>query len=178
MKTRPAIRLIAIAITAISTLHAEETSPSMKLIEVLDPTTTAVANAEASFEPVLGQMKAQGLPPEAMTEIKAAANEFFTKSFADPAMKEQLAEVYEKNFTEEEIGKLLEFYETPIGKKTLANMPEITKQSMAIGQQAAMKNQGDFQQKIQAIMTKYQAPAPEAPAPAPAPAPEAPAKGE
>lgn len=59
----------------------------------------------------------------------------------------QMAEIYMKNFTEEDIDKILEFYHTPVGEKMVATLPEITKEGMELGQAWGMK--------LQPIMAKY-----------------------
>ncbi|MEP2776012.1 MAG: DUF2059 domain-containing protein [Luteolibacter sp.] len=149
----------------ISATAQEEKSPAIRLLEVIDFATTARAAADASFAPVIEQMRGQGLPDEAIVEIKAAANKFFTKTFEDPEINGELAKVYENNFSNEEMEELLAFYQTPVGKKSLETMPQVMQQSGAVGQKFAEKNQAEFQAEMQAIMMKYQ------PAPAPAPAP-------
>ena len=160
---------------------AAEKTPALRLLEVIDFAATARAAADASFAPVIEQMKGQGLPDEAIVEVKAAADKFFTKTFDDPEITPELAKVYEGNFTNEEMEELLLFYKTPVGQKTLKTMPQVMQESGMVGQKIAAKNQAEFQGEMQAIMMKYQptpAPAPEQ-APAPAPAPEkAPAPSE
>ena len=158
-----------------------EKSTALRLLEVIDFKSTARAAADASFAPVMDQMKGQGLPDEAIVEMKAAADKFFTRTFEDPELNPELAKVYENTFTNEEMEELIVFYKTPVGQKTLQTMPQVMQESGMVGQKIAAKNQAEFQGEMQAIMTKYQ-PAPEAttpptPAPAPAPAP-APCSGK
>lgn len=43
--------------------------------------------------------------------------------------------IYEKYYTDEEILQMIAFYETPVGKKVIATLPDIMKESMAIGQE-------------------------------------------
>jgi uncharacterized protein len=43
--------------------------------------------------------------------------------------------VYEKYYTDEEILQMIAFYETPVGKKVIATLPFIMKESMEIGQE-------------------------------------------
>lgn len=42
--------------------------------------------------------------------------------------------VYAKHFTDDELDVLIEFYGTPVGKKTVSVMPQVTKEAMQIGQ--------------------------------------------
>jgi uncharacterized protein len=43
--------------------------------------------------------------------------------------------IYEKYYTDEEILQMIAFYETPLGKKVIATLPFIMKESMEIGQE-------------------------------------------
>ncbi|MDT0677412.1 DUF2059 domain-containing protein [Autumnicola musiva] len=91
---------------------------------------------------------------EVMTEpvvkmIPEANQEAFKKELLT-SMDElyaQIAEVYIENFTEEEIDKILAFYNTPVGEKMVGITPELTKKGMEIGQQWGMK--------LQPMIAKY-----------------------
>lgn len=137
-------------------LRAEEKeSPAMKLIKMMDFSKTAKIAAAASFAPFLKEMEANGLPVQAINEISAEADRFFTKTFDNPEIQAEMAKVYEGAYTKEEMAELLKFYETPLGKKTLETMPQIMQASTEIGQKFAIQNQGEFQAEIQAIMAKH-----------------------
>ncbi|MDP4996687.1 MAG: DUF2059 domain-containing protein [Akkermansiaceae bacterium] len=148
---------------ALAATAQEEKSPAIRLLEVIDFAANARASADASFAPVVDQMRAQGLPDEAVVEIKTTANRLFNKAFGDPEIAGELAKIYEKSFTNEEMEELLKFYETPVGKKSLQSTPQIMQESGVVFQKYAAKIQPEFQAEMQAIIMKYQ------PAPAPAP---------
>jgi len=42
--------------------------------------------------------------------------------------------IYDKYYTTEEINKMIEFYQTPLGKKLVSTMPQIMQASMEAGQ--------------------------------------------
>lgn len=48
-----------------------------------------------------------------------------------------IAVLYEKYFTAPEIHELIAFYKTPVGRKALSTLPQITNESMQIGQRWA-----------------------------------------
>lgn len=50
-----------------------------------------------------------------------------------------LVPVYQKYLTQEDITGLIEFYNSPLGKRFISAQPSITKDSMQIGQQWGMK---------------------------------------
>ncbi|MGJ8635151.1 MAG: DUF2059 domain-containing protein, partial [Luteolibacter sp.] len=137
MKTNLLI-IAACALLPVSLLHAqEEKSPAMRLVELMEFTENAKTTATTAFEPMLQQLKAQGLPDEALKEVSESADRYFTKTFEDPAIKTDIAAVYENIFSEDEMEELILFYNTPVGKKTLVAMPQIMQESMAVGQKHA-----------------------------------------
>lgn len=52
-----------------------------------------------------------------------------------PAFVELIVPVYQRHFTHAEIRELLAFYETDLGRKTIAVMPSVMRDSMLAGQQ-------------------------------------------
>ena len=42
--------------------------------------------------------------------------------------------VYDRNLTEGDVKELIRFYETPTGKKFVSVLPEITQESMSVGE--------------------------------------------
>lgn len=62
----------------------------------------------------------------------------YWQSFADPAATQQLlgrmVPVYQRHFTAEDIAGLLKFYQSPLGKKVITEMPQTMAEGMQIGQ--------------------------------------------
>jgi hypothetical protein len=52
----------------------------------------------------------------------------FQKKFDANAVNEQLVEIYDRHFTDEEIKGLLEFYGSPLGQKVAAELPKISRE--------------------------------------------------
>lgn len=75
--------------------------------------------------------------------------EAFKKELAQSTTKlyKKMASIYTESFTEEELDKILAFYDTPVGKKMVAVTPEITKKGMEIGQAWGME--------LQPLLAKY-----------------------
>lgn len=59
----------------------------------------------------------------------------------------QLTTVYIESYSEAEIDAILAFYDTPVGKKMIAQTPHITQKSMEIGQTWGMQ--------LQPLLMKY-----------------------
>ncbi len=75
--------------------------------------------------------------------------EAFKKDLAQSTeeLYKKMATVYTESFTEEELDKILVFYDTPVGKKMVAVTPELTKKGMEIGQAWGME--------LQPLLAKY-----------------------
>jgi uncharacterized protein len=77
----------------------------------------------------------------------------FEKEFSKTSMDElvdMLAPVYQKHMTENDLKKIIEFYQTPVGKKYAEKTPVIMQESMQVGQQWGMKMGQAFQDKLKA----------------------------
>ena len=105
-----------------------------KLME-LAGTTTLVNQMMAGMEENVKPMVSNSLPPG---EYRERLVDYFFEKFNQKASAPQLLElivpIYDKYYTHEEIRGLMEFYQTPLGKKMLATLPQLVADSQAIGQ--------------------------------------------
>lgn len=58
----------------------------------------------------------------------------FIKEVKPEILTTMIIPIYDKYYTTEEINKLIEFYQTPLGKKLISTMPQIMQESMQAGQ--------------------------------------------
>lgn len=133
-----------------------ELSPAAKLMELFNTEKVMVDTAKAAFSPFLKQMKDTGLSDEAIEEISEAADVYFGQVASDADLKKELIGLYEKEFTEEELNGLLEFYQTPLGQKTLQRLPQLMQQGAKLGEKYAQRYAGDFQKQMTRILEKHQ----------------------
>lgn len=59
-----------------------------------------------------------------------------------PKLYSDLADIYTKNFTHDEIKQMIKFYETPVGKKMRKLAPTLTEQQMQAGTAWGVELQG------------------------------------
>lgn len=71
------------------------------------------------------------IPPEAMSIIRAEVDKQLEKDREQ--LLAQIAAIFDRSFTAAEIDELSRFYQTELGKKTLALMPKIMQENMEIG---------------------------------------------
>lgn len=85
--------------------------------------TKVMDNMQNTLRPML----VQSLPPG---EYRSKLIDLFIEKFRARANAKQILDLaiphYDKYFTDEEIKTLISFYETPVGKKAAATMPQLT----------------------------------------------------
>lgn len=167
---KSALLALLVGLSSLAGLRAaeDEKSPAERILDATNFKESGYESARSAFKPVVDQFRQQGLDPKAIREIEAAADAFFHKVMTDPALRAEAIKLYNENFTRDELEELLAFYETPLGQKTLVQLPKILQDSMALGNKIAEKHAPSFQAQLTGIIEKYQVPAPgEAPPPAP-----------
>jgi uncharacterized protein len=100
---------------------------------------------KAALKQIIGMFKQQH------SNVPEAVWADFEKEFSSTSLTslvEMLSPVYQKYMTKDDLQKMVEFYQTPVGKKYAANTPLIMQESMQIGQQWGMKIGQQFQEKL------------------------------
>jgi len=136
-----------------------EKSPAAELIEAMRFETVSVDSALATFDGTVTQMKASGVPAEAIAEIREEARLMYVKIFSGAELKKKAADTYSKHFTPEEIVELTKFYRTPLGQKTLAAMPVTNAETTKAAMEAFQAEVPAYQKKVSEIVAKHQKPA-------------------
>lgn len=77
------------------------------------------------------------VPPRVIEIVREVVNAEFTKAFSGSEIKDKQIALYAKYFTHADVKGLIAFYETDLGKKTIANMPNLMREGGAIGQEWA-----------------------------------------
>lgn len=65
-------------------------------------------------------------------ELVTVASGSFQKNFDQQRAMQQIAAIYDKHFTDEELKGLLDFYSSPLGQKFAAESPKINKEIQAV----------------------------------------------
>jgi uncharacterized protein len=65
-------------------------------------------------------------------ELITVASGSFQKNFDQQRAMQQIAAIYDKHFTDDEIKGLLDFYSSPLGQKFAAESPKINKEIQAV----------------------------------------------
>tara|TARA_Y100000815_G_C13344520_1_gene501531 strand:- start:3900 stop:4301 length:402 start_codon:yes stop_codon:yes gene_type:complete len=117
------------------------------------------ASAQDAFKAdVLKVLKASGsaaqmeiAKEQVMNNIPESKRAEFSKDFdaSLPALYDKMAKVYMEVYTHDDIKKMLEFYNSPVGKKIAEKASELTKKNMAASQEWGMELQGMMMKYMQ-----------------------------
>ena len=83
-----------------------------------------------------------------LSQHKKNMNTFFDKYIGWSAMKGDLAEMYMRRFSEEELEKINAFYITPAGQKVITVLPELVKERNQLAMQRIQQNIGELQKTL------------------------------
>ncbi len=115
----------------------------VKLLDLTGSTKMGVQMASMLSDQFLDGLRKTNpdIPAKVIDIAKQLLNEEFTKAFEAPdGLTPQLVTIYSKHFTHDEVLGLIRFYETELGKKTVAAMPQIMQEAGGVGQQWAVTN--------------------------------------
>ena len=90
------------------------------------------------------------VPPRAIDIVQEVIIKELSAAFSGPEMKDNLIALYAKYFTHAEVKGLIAFYESDLGRKTIANMPSLMREGGEIGQQWAQGVMPKIMQTLQA----------------------------
>jgi len=118
-------------------------------------TLLATMNMQQSYEGMLKritQMQIQARPE--LKAIAPAIEAFFTKYMGWETQKGDIAALYAKNYTVEELKELNKFYQSPLGQKTVQIMPQLAAASAKIGQSRMMQHMPEMKAMVEAELAK------------------------
>jgi len=118
-------------------------------------TLLATMNMKNSYEGMIKritEMQVQSNPE--LEKIKPTIEAFFTKYMGWEAQRGDIAALYAKNYTVEELKELNKFYQTPLGQKTVQLMPQLAAASAQIGQSKMIGHMPEMKAMIESELKK------------------------
>ncbi|NLY25110.1 MAG: DUF2059 domain-containing protein [Bacteroidales bacterium] len=146
MKKLLFLSILIISVT-MSSVAQDKASDLKKLFALMD-TEKMVDGMMDNMIPALkqqasGQIKGDDAEVKFNTYMDFMMNE--VKKLSIKLVNEEMVNIYDKHFTQDEIKDLIKFYESPTGKKLLETTPEISKDLM----NSMMTNyMPEFQEKL------------------------------
>lgn len=156
--------LIASTSLAFLTIFApaqEPTDKSMEaageLIEIMNLREEMSNAFKAFMEPVLKPMIEQmGLNPAQVIELNNVFESWWENDIDQEAIVKEYKMLYASTYTMEELQELSLFYQTPLGKKMLLTMSDLTRKGAEIGMNAAQGKEGILAAKIEAFQEQVE----------------------
>ncbi|MCB1114695.1 MAG: DUF2059 domain-containing protein [Chlamydiia bacterium] len=87
------------------------------------------------------------MQPE-LAKVEVTLRKFFSDVLDSETLRKEVAEMYEKTFTEHELKSITAFYLTDSGQKALEKMPKLMEESMLLMQKRISENSHKLQEMI------------------------------
>lgn len=157
MKNFSRLAAFALALLFVLPAAAADDAAKEKLARELMALTGAADMGKQVMEGMMAQLAANPSIPQE-----------FADKFLELAKPEQLLDLvvplYVSAYDEKTLKAAVTFYKTPAGRALVAAMPQITQESMVLGQQWGMELAGQVQAAMQAQEQAAEEPAPAEPA--------------
>ena len=114
----------------------------VRLMDMTGVSARATQMAGLASDAVLSGMRQTqpSIPPRAIEVVKEVLKSEFDRAFNGSEIKDKQIALYARYFTHEDVKGMLTFYESDLGKKTIAVTPSLTREAALIGQQWAEAN--------------------------------------
>ena len=139
------IALGLLCITTAPAALAEDRSSHRQEVETLFKLTQMEKKIQESVDNVV-QLQVRQNPQ--LSQHEKTMRVFFEKHIGWNAMKDDLAAMYMRRFSEEELDRINAFYITPAGQKVITVLPELVKERNQLAAQRLQQNIGELQQLI------------------------------
>ena len=134
-------------------LYAADSNAQREQVETLFRLTNMEKKIQESVDTVV-QLQIRQNPQLAQHE--KTMHEFFTKHIGWNALKNDIAEMYMKTFTENELQAINAFYITPAGQKVITQLPQLVQQRNQLAMIRIQQNIGELQKVIGAQQAAQQ----------------------
>ncbi|HYH80547.1 MAG TPA: DUF2059 domain-containing protein [Longimicrobium sp.] len=162
MKKLIAAAACAVALGLAGPARAQEPTPErMAAAERLVTSIDMESNYRRTMDMMIQSQMRQN---PAIAPFEATMRAFFTRYLSWQQVRPDMVRVYALTYTEDEMGQLTAFYQTPLGKRLLETMPEVAARSSELTQRRLMEHMPELQQQIMQQMQAGATP-PATPAP-------------
>jgi len=145
MKQLSCLVSLSLALTLTPALSFADATSHRQQVETLFKLTQMEKKIQESVDNVI-QLQLRQNPQ--LAQHQKTMQTFFDKHIGWGAMKDELAEMYLKRFSEEELEKINAFYITPAGQKVITVLPELVKERNQLAMQRLQNNIGELQKQI------------------------------
>ena len=139
----------------LSTPTMAQETPVDEMFRVMSMDKQMTGGFEAML-PVIDQMSAQfKLNNEGKEELKGIFRAWFNEDIDRSKIINEVKKLYSQSFTDDEISKVTEFYQTPTGKKFLEKSAQLMQLGAQIGMQEAQSKQVKLMERVKPFLEKH-----------------------
>lgn len=98
---------------------------------------TRVADITRQMGDMMAQVLVQNIvvdTPEDVARCRIIVAEVIKEFSVDEKLIDNITDIYARHFTHDDVRGMIAFYETPVGKKVVGVMPNLTQEGMQAGQ--------------------------------------------
>ena len=144
-------------------------------------TTKLGENLQVYITDRVHEVAGRAIPADRLQKFMATFSEKFNASTPPSAVTDAVVRIYARNFSMDDIQGLIQFYESPLGKRVVKTLPEISAESQKVGLEmdqnsalVVLRSMSEEYAEIKPMLPAEDAkPAASAPASSAAPAPSA-----
>ena len=145
------IVLMLFSVRAFCAPELEKVVVASELIELMGLKDTTEACFNAMLPTLEPQFQQLGLGAEEREELIEIYRKWFFEDIDHDSIRDRTVAIYADAFTIDELNGLIDFYKSPLGKKTLKKLPELTQ----LGVQLGMDETNAKQQELFARLTPF-----------------------
>ncbi len=110
---------------------------------------------DAVMNGVIENMHQHGMPQAGVDEIRAAIGKWYDTEINFDDIRPKMVDLYVKEFSEDDLKQILAFYQSPIGQKTIKNLPGVMREGAVIAQEYTKAKIPSLNAQLMPILTKY-----------------------
>ena len=161
------LSLLTILLTTLTPLTSlADTDPQRDELETLFKLTRMEQKINESVDFAV-QLQLQQNP--GLRQHQALLRSFMQKYIGWEALKEDIAAMYLRTFSQQELEQMNAFYITPTGQKVIEQLPLLVQERNQLAMQRLQGNIGELQRLIEQESSQSASPAPTHPSPPPSP---------
>ncbi len=154
--------LLTLTVSTVAPAQNSEMSPAMRadimrLLEITDAAKIGTMMSQQLMNAMMGP-RMDGADAETR-RVYAVITRVVEEEMAAamPSLLEQIAPLYAKHFTHDEILGLIAFYETPLGQKAVTELPALTQEASAVSMRWGQQLTPRVMQRLQQEVMRLQA---------------------
>jgi hypothetical protein len=134
---------------------AESRALATKLIDLTGGKDNMKAGFDAVINNVIDNMQQHGMPQQGVDELKAAVDKWYTANINFDEVRPKMIDAYLAHFTADDLKAMLAFYQSPVGKKAIKEMPEVLRDGAMAEQDYTKSKIPSLNAELTPILVKY-----------------------